>query len=311
MIKRNYVFSDIHDDIEALAAFTDYAQSQEADNLIFLGDFSLRPYTASDLSNLIDSPQNPRDIQKFIKAKRTHNEKIIGEMKTVLDSSGIDYLVIPGNYDPKISKIFGENDIHNKTTKIGEAKVFGYGGADIFPPQILPLANWGEIVKFDHRELYDRLITEKPDIAITHNPPRGLCDDMFDGTNIGATSTAEYIEENYPKLVLSGHIHEAGPLGNNPARVKGIRTVENDSGKKTTIINPGNLGRFELISIPSLETKMSFPFGTFVEVLTEEDGTPKKINQYSLAGIKGKEGIGKVSKISEFDLNYSLCDPLL
>ena len=176
-------------------------------------------------------------------------------------------------------------------------------GQIYFLHKLFRLRIGGEIVKFDHRELYERLVAERPDIAVIHNPPRGLCDDMFDGTNIGTSSTTEYIEKNYPKLVLSGHIHEAGPLGNNPAGVKGIRTVENDSGKKTTIINPGNLGRFELISIPSLETQMPFPFGTFVEVLTEEDGTPKKINQYSLAGIKGKECIGKVSKIGEFDLN--------
>ena len=121
----------------------------------------------------------------------------------------------------------------------------GYGGADAFPPYIYILDQLGEIVHFDHQELYVQLTREKPDVVITHNPPKKLCDDMFNRDNVGTPAITQYIVDHGPKLVLSGHIHEAGPNGNNPHNVKGISGYKNPhTGKTTIVVNPGNVGRY-------------------------------------------------------------------
>ena len=296
MTTKNFVCSDIHDDLEALAAFADFAKSQEADRLLLLGDLSLRPYTAEALSIAVQT----NDVPAFIRAKETHNGKTLSGMKAVLDRSGIQYHVIPGNYDGSLVKIFGERDLHARTAQFGGAKVMGYGGADAFPPHIALLVRLGEITPFDHQELFDLLKKETPAIGLIHNPPRNLCDDMYNGENVGTPATLRYIIENHPKLVLSGHIHEAGPNGNNPNGARGIRAVEID-GKKTLVVNPGNLGRFEIIDEITLATEKQFPYGTFSEVHLEDDGTPTKVAHYSVEE-RPSRTIGKVRKLAEYSI---------
>src|SRR3990167_4673197 len=140
MTEKLFIASDIHDDVEALEVFVDFAQAQQADRILLLGDLSLRPYTAQDLQNLVAQstaqgiPQSA--VQTFIDAKNRHNSKMLTEMKRKMDSSGIPYQVIPGNYDGSLQQIFGKKDLHLKTTQFGEAKVAGYGGADEFPGHI-------------------------------------------------------------------------------------------------------------------------------------------------------------------------------
>lgn len=291
MTERVYVASDVHDDVEALAKFADFAQAQEADKVLFLGDFSLRPYTRESLETLAQSPQQREDFERFISDKQSHNEGVIREMKGILDATGIDYLVIPGNYDPNTEHIFGARDIHKKTAQLKDATIVGYGGADAYPQQIMPLVQMGEIVPYDHAELFNTLDDEKADILMLHNPPRGLCDDMFNGAHPGSSAASEYIHANVPKLALAGHIHEAGPLGNNPNGRKGIAKLGS-----TYIVNPGNLGRFELVN-PDLSTQMAFPYGTFVGMELEDDGSLTSLTQYSIAGKEGKEAIREVESI--------------
>jgi len=288
-MKRLYIASDIHDDIESLEKFVDYAQAKNADNILLLGDLSLRPYNKDSLDRLIES----KDLGNFVEEKRIYNSSTLNDMRGILDDSGISYNVIPGNYDSNFSDIFGKNNLHLNSRNIGEAKISGYGGADDFPAHIKLLNDIGEIVNFNHNELYDFLDQEKPDIGIIHNPPKGYCDDFYDGRHVGTPSSTQYIHENFPKLILSGHIHEAGPNGNNPNGVKGIRVIENDvTGDTTHVINPGNLGRFELINPRSLESDREFDYGTFVELKIRDDGTPKRLMQYALPkdnkkGVKG------------------------
>jgi Icc-related predicted phosphoesterase len=258
-----------------------------------LGDLSLRPYDIESANQLLES----KDVQKFISAKRDYNERILKSMKSVLDSSEIPYKIIPGNYDPSFEHLFPKQDLHKKTTIFGDSRIVGYGGADAFPQHISLLNKIKEVVPFDHNELYQFLNDSNPDIILSHNPPEGLCDDMFNGENVGTPAITQYLFESTPKLILSGHIHEAGPLGNNPHGVKGVRVYEN--GEKIIAINPGNLGRFELLNFPSLETSMIFPYGTFVELDLEDNGTPRKLTQYSLSDSERRVGaIRKLDDIS-------------
>lgn len=310
MVTKILVASDIHDDIEALKKFVDFAQAEQADRVLLLGDLSLRPYTAAHLQELIKSqtPQGiPREaVQTFITAKNQHNAVTLNAMKEILERSGIPYDVIPGNYDSPLASVFGEKDLHLKTTRFGEAAVAGYGGADAFPEHIQLLVQLGEIIPFDHQELHTFLKREQPSIGLIHNPPHRLCDNMYDGNNVGTPATTQYIVEHNPKLILSGHIHEAGPNGNNPQGVRGIAGCELN-GKKTLVVNPGNLGRFELVKMPTLETMMSFDHGTFSEVHIEADGAPTKVvhhslqpeQQYRQRGLKDRH-LGPVRKLAEY-----------
>ena len=293
-----FVASDIHDDVEALRVFADYAGAKEADRILVLGDFSLRPYTVEDLWELSERRDQKKD---FIRKKDQHCGQVLREMKGVLDSTGIPYQVIPGNYDGNrlLEEVFGDRNVHKRNFDLGEAKAFGYGGADANPQHIIFLERMGETTHFDHQELFNLLMFNQPDVCMIHNPPLNLCDDMFNGQNVGTPATTEYIRRSQPKLVLSGHIHEAGPYGNNPKGVRGISGVE-INGRRTIVVNPGNLGRFELMKFPSLETMMAFDHGTFVEMNIEADGTPRDVKQYSLQERRGS--VGEVRTLEEYNL---------
>ncbi len=297
MIEKLLICSDIHDDVKALETFVDYAQAQEADRILILGDMGLRPYTPRDLEQLLIG----RDEQRFIQSKRSHSRQVLGEMKQLIDQSGIPLVMVPGNYDgtQDSEAVFGESNLHKKTTRFGNASVVGYGGADANLGHIELLQRLGEIERFDHQELYDLLTNKQADICMIHNPPRGLCDDMFNGQNVGTPATTQYILDNSPKLVLSGHIHESGPLGNNPSGVKGVRVYQNPkTGEDTLILNPGNLGRFELIDSRTLEPIRQFDYGTFMEVNIDKNGTPQSVSSYNLQ--TRDRTIGDVRKLEEY-----------
>ena len=121
MAQKLMIFSDVHDDIDALEAGVDYAVAREADRILVLGDLSLRPYTAEDLRTLAQSPQQPEDIERFLEAKRKHNGAVLGEMRVILDGPGIPFQVIHGNYDSRkdMGKIFKDAFVHDREFMIG------------------------------------------------------------------------------------------------------------------------------------------------------------------------------------------------
>ncbi|MBR9683076.1 hypothetical protein GOV03_00875 [Candidatus Woesearchaeota archaeon] len=300
MLERYFVCSDIHDDVEALAQFADYAQAQDADRLLVLGDFSLRPYTSNDLAQL----KKTENVPEFIQAKRKHTQNILGEMKDLLENTEIPYSVIPGNYDSNhdIEVVFGDHNLHKKDTKFGEALVYGHGGANAFPHHIGLLVQLREIEILDNQELFDSLERIRPDIALTHTPPHLLCDDQYDGQNMGTPAITQHIVNCAPRLILSGHIHEAGPLGNNPNEAHGIRAFQKPSVDEdiTFVLNPGNLGRFEGVHPHTLDPIQKFDYGTFLRVDVMDDGIPTKVIMYSLQTTD--RTIGEVKTLAEHSL---------
>lgn len=53
------------------------------------------------------------------------------------------------------------------------------------------------------------LIPHDTDVLITHSPPRGHCDRLVNGREIGCEHLRDRINEICPELVVCGHIHEA------------------------------------------------------------------------------------------------------
>lgn len=51
-------------------------------------------------------------------------------------------------------------------------------------------------------------IPANTDVLITHCPPQGVLDKIYDGTAVGCEALAETIERVQPRLHVFGHIHE-------------------------------------------------------------------------------------------------------
>lgn len=110
---------------------------------------------------------------------------------------------VPGNMDPPAIVKFIEKSggVHNRSRKLGEWNVVGYGGSNTVGR--VPFAHSDEEMA---RDLAKLKIDQKT-ILLTHMPPRG-CFDMVDGENIGSLAIRKVIEEKRPFLSVSGHFHE-------------------------------------------------------------------------------------------------------
>ncbi len=297
--------SDTHDDLEAVARAVDFAKSEglEGSRIVHVGDLALRPYTREDLESVIKT----RDGKTFIDAIKKRTGQVYGTYRDILESSGMPFTVIPGNYDSSLTASFGEADIHNIAVDWDGIKVVGYGAGGnldedwIGPEHMQVVVRLKQIQMFNPLELATLLESNSPSIAVIHNPPYGLCDDMFNGQHVGTPTSRGYIEKAEGlKLVLSGHIHEAGPNANNPNGVNGISGIERENGSKVIVVNPGNLGRFGILHPHTLDPVREFDYGTFVRVDIEDDGTPVKVTQYTVQ--EEGRGIGQVKEMGMFDL---------
>lgn len=135
-----------------------------------------------------------------------------------------DYILgIPGNCDPKgIEKVIDEKAvlIDEKIANFGGIEFAGLGGSNPTP--------FDTPRERSEEEIYDILSNLLGDIGeesvlVSHAPAKGYLD-LASGEHAGSESVLKSVKENKPKLVLSGHIHEA----------KG----QNNIGK-TVLVNPG------------------------------------------------------------------------
>lgn len=58
------------------------------------------------------------------------------------------------------------------------------------------------------REKWD-LIPKKVDILVTHGPPMGILDRLWDGKRVGCADLTEAVAKLRPRLHVFGHIHES------------------------------------------------------------------------------------------------------
>jgi uncharacterized protein len=83
-------------------------------------------------------------------------------------------------------------------------------------------------------KLYKMLRENKNSILISHNPPYGVVDKIFNGKHVGSKILQRAIKKYQPMLVLCGHIHEAegeGKIG------------------KTKIYNLGSYGKYKILEV--------------------------------------------------------------
>lgn len=190
------VGSDLHNNAQALRWFLKIAEEEKPDVLIFLGDF----ITFDPLSF---ARQALRDLT--------------GVAPSVL--------VIPGNCDQRdvlleADKADGITNLHNMRLSISGVTFTGKGGS-ITCPSPTPFEDSDE-------NFADSLlpIIDGTDVLVLHQPVYGFRDRVGSERHVGSKSLRAMLDTYLPRLVLSGHIHEA----------KGL-----DVYRSCTFVNPGPL----------------------------------------------------------------------
>ena len=154
-----------------------------------------------------------------------------------LASLGLPVLIVPGNMDhkdvvPELWREAGFVMLHRSSFIEGEFGFLGLGG--MVAKNHLRI---GDPARYYHSEedvyrtlaeAYQDVSGTKFKIIITHQPPLGLRDTLYNGRSSGSVSLRRFVEEYRPQLLLCGHIHED--------------RGEASSGY-TTILNVGELGR--------------------------------------------------------------------
>lgn len=148
---------------------------------------------------------------------------------------------VPGNCDPDdVARAIEKNciSLHLRRVSIDGLDFVGLGGAPVCSMST-PL----ELSEADIERELSRIIVDGC-ILVTHAPPYGMNDQTRSGKRLGSRSIAKLVAEHHPRIIASGHVHEA----------RGI--IEKEG---TVFLNPGTLkdGFCILADIgKTIETKM-------------------------------------------------------
>jgi len=113
---------------------------------------------------------------------------------------------IPGNCDPLDTPEYIEAAgtlLHGRRVEVAGETFIGLGGSN---PTIFDTPF--EMSEEDIDAKLRPLMVEDA-VLITHTPPHGINDLIHSGLHVGSTAIAAIVDEYRPKLVLSGHVHEA------------------------------------------------------------------------------------------------------
>jgi len=159
---------------------------------------------------------------------------------TILSSSGIQVVYVPGNCDPpellrSDVGLDGVTNLHGRTVTVGGLRVGGVGGGLAGGPK-----SWIDLTEQQIGEVLDRV--GKVDLLVSHTPPHGTSADFLGGAHVGSLTVREYCERSEPLAVSCGHIHEA-------------RSVSKLG--KTTVVNagPAKSGNAAILEISGQEVR--------------------------------------------------------
>ena len=158
-----------------------------------------------------------------------------------LIETGVPILAVHGNCDgrdvPELLDELGIN-LHDRRRELNGVGFVGIGGSNVTPFRTI----W-ELTEDEIREILLRNC-RPGDVILSHVPPRDTkVDRVRLGLHVGSGALREFIEENRPSLVVTGHIHEA----------RGV-----DEVGETVIVNPGPLfrGYYAVIEFDEKERKV-------------------------------------------------------
>lgn len=168
------VCSDLHGSDEALAILRKAEKSTRPDAVVVCGDFTT--YGSADY------------------------------MRRLLDNFEADLLAVPGNCDTdEMLSMLEEagGSVHARRVRKAGLDVFGFGGG-LPSPMHMPF-------EVEEEEMVTglRSAAVRGGVMVTHTPPKGVNDLNKSGKHLGSGGLMGVVQEFRPRLVASGHIHEA------------------------------------------------------------------------------------------------------
>ena len=160
------------------------------------------------------------------KGDKRKAQSILGEITEVNPS----VYALTGNMDTREIRSLLENkgmSIHARGIALNKRVGLAGVGCSLPTPFGTPsevsdesLANWLEQAVADIRHFPRTILA-------THNPPLNtIADRLSDGRHVGSKNIRQFIEQNQPDVVVTGHIHEA---------------IGEERLQKTKLVNPGPL----------------------------------------------------------------------
>ncbi len=134
----------------------------------------------------------------------------------LLDGLKAPMVAVPGNCESaeelRDAAAEGTTVLHGEGTEIGGLKIFGLG----YAVPVTPFGAWSCDLPEDEAEaMLNRCAAA--DILVLHSPPKGIADQIEDGTSVGSTAIHAAIERLQPQLAVCGHIHpswgQTGTIG--------------------------------------------------------------------------------------------------
>jgi Icc-related predicted phosphoesterase len=173
--------TDIHGDLEGLAAFADAFSS--ADVVLLTGDLTHFGH-ADDVASILD-------------AVRQHNPHV---------------LAVHGNCDhPDVAEYLSHEGVslHGCHVVRDGVAFVGLGGSIACPvptPGQLTDANISDLLG----EAVRGLQVDAPVVLVSHQPPADTCLDVVaGGRHVGSRAVRDFIDDRRPLACFCGHIHEA------------------------------------------------------------------------------------------------------
>lgn len=146
---------------------------------------------------------------------------------------------VQGNADSPDARVpAGVVSLHGRTAMLGRHSIGGLGGSNR-----TPFGTPFELEDAEARRLLAGL--GHVNVLLSHCPPSNTRCDKAGGKHVGSVPVREWVLQNRPRLVLSGHAHES----------KGV-----DMMGETTVVNAGplmdgNYAEIGLNGIVSVELK--------------------------------------------------------
>ncbi|MHB9096563.1 MAG: metallophosphoesterase family protein [Syntrophales bacterium] len=192
------------------------------------------------VDELLDRSDTPDEMRRkgstyqqyTIRARRVMQQKykVLENIIALKQKSRV--FCLPGNYDMDLKyTALHEQDLHLHWYQLGQLRIAGYGGADVWtagiPERYIVNYRAGIGVDENHNEMYRFFKAVKPDIIVTHQPPYGIHDGVPSTGPSGSPTLRSFCDSNPVILSLSGHIHAAC----------GFQVVDS-----TVYLNPSNFG---------------------------------------------------------------------
>jgi Icc-related predicted phosphoesterase len=150
-----------------------------------------------------------------------HNGGSEVEARPVVDALsefGLPVLIVPGNMDPRAFAVrlweeAGFISLHRRAYCYGDCGFIGMGGivarGGRNPDDPDRQYHRDEDVYESLSRAYEEISNAGRKIVVTHQPPFGFLDTLYNGEPSGSLSLLKFLEERQPDLLLCGHIHEA------------------------------------------------------------------------------------------------------